>query len=601
MALATPGNITISRLYRVAGPNQTFQSDLGPVTFGPASFRLFGTITWTNTESTQHAVVLTVGGRETLLTSGATSAKDIFLANYTVPDLAARNVTVTVTLKSNTETSATATSVVSVNGGQNAAFTGQLSISGNDILLPAWSGASNKRVPGPEQIQFQLGQAITARDVQISDTQVPLGGLIENQTYRARYSLAAIIGAATSSYAITQTSLVRDGFTGAQSFVQNQRFIPVSFYNIAFTQPISTELFFDAPAPVVPFTATSATARALRNSGLRLKLDATYRATWAITSGNPGGFAIEYVPANFGTAVGPDEAYLVGTPTSTGSFTINLTATRADAAQTATATISLTVVDSLPRTVITTNSAIARDGVTTTTSDLVNIAFESTPSPATWNASGLPPGVTINEQGTITGRPTRIGTYFASVTARAADFETSLPTTIKFVVTSGTGAVVSDAASLRSPWLLNQWELTDLHIIARSRTVESTLFNSGSLRIKLGDAINFAVFFVDAANEVFALAPSRLRLTIRKADNLDDLIIFKSSTPPESETTEGQTYYLMPVTTGNREREVALEWAEDNGENEPLPCVADLDWTKDGKVYSSRTFPVLLELDVTRP
>jgi len=57
----------------------------------------------------------------------------------------------------------------------------------------------------------------------------------------------------------------------------------------------------------------------------------------------------------------------------------------------------------------------------------------------------------------------------------------------------------------------------------------------------------------------------------------------------------------MPVTTGNREREVALEWAEDNGKNEPLPCVADLDWTKDGKVYSSRTFPVLLELDVTRP
>ncbi len=173
---------------------------------------------------------------------------------------------------------------------------------------------------------------------------------------------------------------------------------------------------------------------------------------------------------------------------------------------------------------------------------------------------------------------------------------------MKFTITTGTGVVTDNlSAQERSPWLLNQWELTDLHVIARTRAVESTLFDEGFLRVKLGDALNFAVLFVDSANEVFALAPTQLRLTIRKADNLDDLIIFKSATPPTSATTEGQTYYLMPVTTGNREREVALEWAEENGKNEPLQCVADLDWTYDGKVYSSRSFPVLLELDVARP
>jgi hypothetical protein len=149
--------------------------------------------------------------------------------------------------------------------------------------------------------------------------------------------------------------------------------------------------------------------------------------------------------------------------------------------------------------------------------------------------------------------------------------------------------------------LLAQWELTDLQILARGRSVESTLFDNGALRLKLGDAVNFAVFFVDSSDAVFALDPTQLRLTIRRADNLDDLIIFKSATPPDSGTEDGQTYYLMPVTTGNREREVALEWAEDNGKNDPLPCVADLDWTYEGKLYSSRSFPVLLELDVTRP
>jgi hypothetical protein len=127
------------------------------------------------------------------------------------------------------------------------------------------------------------------------------------------------------------------------------------------------------------------------------------------------------------------------------------------------------------------------------------------------------------------------------------------------------------------------------------------MFESGALRLKLGDAVNFAVFFVDQNDDVFAMAPTQLRLTIRKSDNLDDLIILKSSTPPTAVTTEGQTYYSMPVVTGNREREVALEWAEDNGENKPLACVADLDWIKDSKLYSSRTFPVSLELDVTRP
>lgn len=614
MALATPSNISISRLYRVAGPDQRFYTMSGWQSFGPDTFTVYGNVSWDNDELGEHAVLLTVNGSEILLTRGATVAKDVELATYSVkdtgmtmlplpdqPSLSVKTAVISVVLKSATETSSAASASLIVDGLTSGVFTGTLEASGNSLLLPEWTGTVNSftsedATNTPKNLAIQLASAFTPAITIVprSASSVPMGGLIEGKTYRATFTqrgnadilvgtVQQPIGPSLRGRSITRT-------------VKSWRF----FYTITATSSI----FFVAPAPVIPFKAESATVTALRNTLLRRKLEANYRATWVISSVDAsalGGFSIEYSPSDYNVDVGPDEVYLVGTPTSLGSFSMVLTATRADAVETAAASISITVVDALPRTVITSNSAIVRDGIETSTADVVNISFQSTPSPATWNATGLPPGVSINQEGDITGRPTRPGTYFASVTASAENFSTSLPATIKFVVATADGVVVSDAASLRSTWLLLQWELTDLHIIARSREVQSTTFEEGGLRIKIGDAINFVILFVDSGNEVFALEPTQLRLTIRKANNLDDLIIFKSATPPASAEQEGQTYYLMPVTTGNREREVALEWAEENEKNEPLQCVADLDWIKDGKTYSSRTFPVLLELDVTRP
>jgi hypothetical protein len=456
------------------------------------------------------------------------------------------------------------------------------SINGNTLEYPAWSGIISSDVFGNNlgeiptnfarlNIYDSLGREVFFSQLTLNNllNGFPLPAILENgQLYTAR------------------TRYYTNWFRTYQPTPANKE----------------TNFQFVAPAPIAPFLATDVTERIARNSAARIKLLANYRATWAINSGNPSGFSVSYSPPNFGTATGPDEAYLIGTSSSSGSFVINMTATKFGTATTATSKVNLTVVDSLPRTTIASNSSIVRDGLFTTTSDPVSILLESTPSPATWQAEGLPPGITISERGIISGRATKTGVYFSSITAQAEDYDVSAPTVMKFTITTGTGVVTDNlSAQERSPWLLNQWELTDLHVIARTRAVESTLFDEGFLRVKLGDALNFAVLFVDSANEVFALAPTQLRLTIRKADNLDDLIIFKSATPPTSATTEGQTYYLMPVTTGNREREVALEWAEENGKNEPLQCVADLDWTYDGKVYSSRSFPVLLELDVARP
>lgn len=597
MPLAVPSNIGISRLYRVFGQRQPVETANGRREFGPNTFQVYGNVSWINSEIGAHAVVLNVaGGAETLLPQGATLAKNVLLARYIVPDIAPRTVPITVSLRQGLET-ASASASLTVDGAGVAAFGTTLSISGDRILLPDWSGAVNDEkdfgvtVNNQSNLVFSLAEARRSEFVPFSDASVALGGLIQGQTYRARYSASSEVFVVTEAYQIELR------WPTPQFVVQTSR--TIQSYRAA--GGIGAELFFVAPAPTVAFAAQGATLRAQRNVILRRRLEANYRATWAISSGNPGGFGIEYVPVNFGTATGPDEAYLVGTPTVSGSFTINLTARRADNQQTTTATINLTVVDTLPRTVVTTNAAIAREGVMTSTADLVNIAFQSTPAPATWAATGLPPGVTIDQSGTISGRPTRPGVFFASVTAQADEFDVSLPTTIKFTVGLGDGTVVTNAAALRAPWLLNQWELTDIHIAARSRVVESTMMQDGALRLKTGDAADFAVFFVDTNDAVFALGPSELRLTIRKADNLDERIVYKSVAPPTAATQEGQTYYLISVTTGNRERETVLEWAEENGNNEALRCVADVDWVKNGKQYSSRSFPLLLELDVTRP
>lgn len=360
-------------------------------------------------------------------------------------------------------------------------------------------------------------------------------------------------------------------------------------------------------ARIRAFMAGGGSISVLRNTRVRQALTASHRATWAIVSGAPSGFDIEYVPAIFGTATGPDSAFLVGTPVVAGSYGINLLATRSGTSQTSATVLTVAVTDApLPATTINGNADIIRGGLTVERDSNVSLAFTSVPSPAQWEAAGLPPGLT-HENGIISGSPSALGLFSVSLSATAEGYSKGSVGIRITVVEPPTPpppppAPTGTTPETRSPWILQQWLLTDLSIYARTRAVQSSFFNKdGALNLKLGDAVSFAVMFVDHNNAVFAMAPTMLRLTIRKEDNLDDLVIFKSASPPESAVESAQTYYLLPVTTGNRERDVVLEWAEANKKNEPLKCVADLDWVKDGKTYSSKTFPVLLDLDVTRP
>jgi hypothetical protein len=439
------------------------------------------------------------------------------------------------------------------------------------------------------------------------------GRLIGGAVYRAELRVATgAVLPKSSTYQITW-----EGLSGTRRIPP--QYVTRQHYNVAMIAQgvselplgtaLSKSLFFTAPALTVPFTATGPSGAFAINRPARIPLVASRRATWTIDSiqaangsaANLPEFGIEYDPPVFGTS-GPERAYLVGSPSTAGVFRFNMTARSGSENASATGTVSL--VASLPRTTISTNSTITRDGWKAKVGDELSLAFSSNPPTSLWTATGLPPGVRLNQDGTIIGRFTKGGNYLATISAQGigtSPYDPSLPTTIKFTIEAGSVALEDYSAAGRSPWLLSEWQLIDLHVLARSREVQSTMFEGGALRIKVGDALNFGIFFVDAADNVFELAPSRLRLTIRKADNLDDLMIFKGAEPPVAVESNFQTYYELNVVTGSREREVALEWAEENEKNEPLKCVADLDWVKDGKNYSSRTFPVILELDVTRP
>ncbi len=605
MPLTAPTGLAVTRMFRVMGPNQV-AADGRP--WGPRTFQVFGRITWDNTEATTHAVELTVGGAVTWLPRGATLAMDVLLGTWTTPDVANKTVALSVKVKSATEESSAATLSLTVPGAVAAVLSGPLIVDGDQFELPAWgTGVMNRTATLPDgRIFIRFAESVPVPVVFSHSDLVALvpSTLRPEETHRAQLDLkTGTIVASTYNYFI---------FLPGQAGSLDRR-LPTSLKGYAFAEgapvTLSPTIIFDTPATSGTFTASNQALRLLVGETARIPLLASHPATWAIDSGAPAGFAVVAVEdAGAGIEFPPGVDYvLVGTPTTAGTASVALTATRTADSDTAAVVIDLTITNSAgtgDKTVIVSNPGWLNNGLTYDVGEQLALALISQPAPATWSATGLPPGITLDaSSGLLSGAPTIEGRFIASIAATAPGKSASLPALITFTIRPGKPGTTPPAVTPqnRIPWIMARWDMIDLQVLARTRVVESTLMGTNGIRIKLGDALAFPVFFVGADNVPFDLAPTKIRFIIRPVNNADEALVFQTNAAPAVVTTEADPYYLITAATGAQQREIVEAWLDDQEKNEGLPCVGEIEWTKDSKVYSSASFPIMAELDVVRP
>jgi len=157
-------------------------------------------------------------------------------------------------------------------------------------------------------------------------------------------------------------------------------------------------------------TITIALAKPTINSSLTASGTQNQAFSYQISgTGSPTSYNATGLPA--GVTVNTTSGLISGTPTVNGSFSVALSAT--NSAGTGTATLALTIAAPPPAPVV--NSSLTSSGT-------VGIAYSytitATHSPTSYNATGLPGGLSINTStGVISGTPTTAGTSSVTIGA----------------------------------------------------------------------------------------------------------------------------------------------------------------------------------------
>lgn len=230
-----------------------------------------------------------------------------------------------------------------------------------------------------------------------------------------------------------------------------------------------------------------------------------------------------------------------------------------------------------------------------------------------WQAL-LPDGLTLNStNGYVSGAVLEPGRYNVSIQARGEISDWSAPLEIPLkIIRSRFGA---DLAGVRFPWLVAEWKFTDLQVDLVTRAVSSSRLVSRTpgatdsiavsaerqkLLLKPRDTTHFAVLFL-RGNEAPALAGiERLRIGVRPLNNIDDPFWFESDGSPVGVEAEGATYYAISGKLSDAAEEALIDKLFATGENQPVAAIGDVEWQINGDLYTSQTFQIDLELDITR-
>jgi sugar lactone lactonase YvrE len=153
-------------------------------------------------------------------------------------------------------------------------------------------------------------------------------------------------------------------------------------------------------------------------------------------TGSPTSYAASPLPA--GLSIVAATGVITGTPTTAGTMAVTLGATNATGSTTATLTITINP----PAPVITNaNTAGGMTGVA------FSYTITATNSPTSYNATGLPAGLSVNTAtGAITGTPTAVGV--STVTLSATNAGGTGTATLTLTIASGAPVITSATAAI---------------------------------------------------------------------------------------------------------------------------------------------------------
>ena len=191
----------------------------------------------------------------------------------------------------------------------------------------------------------------------------------------------------------TSSGLISGTPTASGSFS-----VALSATNSGGTGTATLALTVNPAVPPAPVITSTLTATAVKGSPFSYQITAT---------NNPVSFNATGLAA--GLMVSSTTGLISGTPTASGSFSVTLSA--ANSGGTGTATLALTV--NLPAPVIT--SALTASAVKGTA---FSYQITATNSPTSFNATGLPSGLTVStSSGLISGTPTASGSFSVTLSA----------------------------------------------------------------------------------------------------------------------------------------------------------------------------------------